>query len=471
MANPPPKWGTPFPKGTGIGPVLMAFANQAVAKPKAVAKKAAPKVPAKHAAPSAADGVPKAMPAQMDNSGITMRMRLPDHVIDDRPEVRVSACHASGAPGTVYRESRLGNVEDVPLLYVATLCSTIGEGYGYGWAIAATVICATTGLVPNRYIDVIPGAVPNQQNPGGFLADLGINNGTANEDVIEFYGRMSAIFLAFGLNVTDPSVNLSKETSKFILDVTGTGLPNLQRAEKDELQAIFSVIQKPVLEAILTGRYNIDFGHPVAADQASSRPYSVEIKLFKTFRGALRECVSKKAFTLRGQALLGLLQLLWTDEHSPGQLMNRRWQHFFNLSQSLLVRYGLKESKALPLVLGNSGLLAAWVTLVMDSLILSLESSGKVKRAACVGLPGVMAALVSGCGLAELAQWKHTCQTQWASCLDKLENCQWAAAPLLDDMVGCGPVPFIVVVDEPGQLGLPACLEHVAVGAMLLWLW
>eukprot|EP00435_Cladocopium_sp_Y103_P045584 s1134_g13.t1 len=65
-----------------------------------------------------------------------MKMRLPDFVIDDSPEVRVSACHANATPGTVYRESRAGNVEDIPLLYVATLCSTIGEGFGTGWVLA-----------------------------------------------------------------------------------------------------------------------------------------------------------------------------------------------------------------------------------------------------------------------------------------------------------------------------------------------
>ena len=34
--------------------------------------------------------------------------------------------------------------------------------------------------------------------------------------------------------------------------------------------------------------------------EASSRPYSTEIKIYKTFRGAVRECIGKKAFTLRG---------------------------------------------------------------------------------------------------------------------------------------------------------------------------
>lgn len=59
---PPPKWGTPFPKGTTIAAVLGAFAATAVAKPKAVAVKPAPKVPAKYAIPSAADGVPRTQP-------------------------------------------------------------------------------------------------------------------------------------------------------------------------------------------------------------------------------------------------------------------------------------------------------------------------------------------------------------------------------------------------------------------------
>ena len=35
--------------------------------------------------------------------------------------------------------------------------------------------------------------------------------------------------------------------------------------------------------------------------------------------------MSKKAFTVRGQSLLGLLQLLWSDEHNPAVLMNRRY--------------------------------------------------------------------------------------------------------------------------------------------------
>ena len=113
---PNPKWGMPFPKGTGLGPIFTAFAKQAAAKPKAIVAKAAPKVQAKHAAPSAADGVPKAVPAQLDSSGIITKMRLPDFVVDDGIEVRVSAAHAHAAPGTVYRECRMGNTEGISLL-------------------------------------------------------------------------------------------------------------------------------------------------------------------------------------------------------------------------------------------------------------------------------------------------------------------------------------------------------------------
>ena len=77
----PPTWGTRFPKGTGLCPVLAAFMNQTVAKPKAVVETPAPKVHAKHAARSAANGVPKTMPAPIDSCGLVAKMRVPDFTI------------------------------------------------------------------------------------------------------------------------------------------------------------------------------------------------------------------------------------------------------------------------------------------------------------------------------------------------------------------------------------------------------
>ena len=47
----------------------------------------------------------------------------------------------------------------------------------------------------------------------------------------------------------------------------GTSLPNLQRQDKEELQSIFGVLQKPSLEAMVCGRYNIPFEFKTAADQ------------------------------------------------------------------------------------------------------------------------------------------------------------------------------------------------------------
>ena len=132
-----------------------------------------------------------------------------------------------------------------------------------------------------RYVETVNGATPNQANPGGFLADLGINTRDPGNDITEFYKKLSAIFLAFGMDATNPQVGLSKEVSKFLQDVTGSGLPNLQRSDKDELQAIFSVLQKPSLEAMVTGRYAIDFAYKVAADQVivkqGTAPASVRV--------------------------------------------------------------------------------------------------------------------------------------------------------------------------------------------------
>ena len=163
----------------------------------------------------------------------------------------------------VHRDSRAGDIKTI-FLYVATTCSAIGEGFDSGWIMAVTVICGATELIPNRYIEAIPGTAPNPPNPGGHLADLGINTGTPNRDIIEVFGKLPAIFFPFGLgpNVTDPSVIFFEKRSKCIQDVTGIGLPNLQRAEKEEFQVVFSVIQEPFLESIISGRYVVSLNGP-----------------------------------------------------------------------------------------------------------------------------------------------------------------------------------------------------------------
>ena len=59
--------------------------------------------------------------------------------------------------------------------------------------------------------------------------------------------------------------------------------------------------------------------------EQSARPYPVEVKIKKTFRSALRECVQRRAMTIRGPILNAVLMLLWSDEHRPEVLMSRRY--------------------------------------------------------------------------------------------------------------------------------------------------
>lgn len=96
------------------------------------------------------------------------------------------------------------------MLYVAA-CSTIGYSFGSGRVLAVKVICASTGLTPN--IESIPGSAPSQASFSGYLADLGINNENIHEDFVEFYGKLSAIFLAFALNATDPQISPKRPQS------------------------------------------------------------------------------------------------------------------------------------------------------------------------------------------------------------------------------------------------------------------
>ena len=64
---------------------------------------------------------------------------------------------------------------------------------------------------------------------------------------------------------------------QFLQDVTGCGLPTLTKVTKEDLQQIFSVLQRPLLEVIVAGRYNLEYEYKVAAVKRSQGVNSLRL--------------------------------------------------------------------------------------------------------------------------------------------------------------------------------------------------
>ena len=60
---------------------------------------------------------------------------------------------------------------------------------------------------------------------------------------------------------------------QFLQDVTGCGLSTLTKSDKEDLQQIFSVLQRPLLE----GRYNLEYEYKVAAVKRSQGVNSLRL--------------------------------------------------------------------------------------------------------------------------------------------------------------------------------------------------
>lgn len=131
-------------------------------------------------------------------------MTFPDFAVDDGATQRVSAAYAEAAPDTVRVMTRAGRTEEIGLLYVATLASCFPDGFGEGWTKAMKIIAVMTGLLIPAYTEVSPGVAQTQANPGGYLADVGLNTGSLPTEnwalSVYFFYR----FIFWGLHMMFP---------------------------------------------------------------------------------------------------------------------------------------------------------------------------------------------------------------------------------------------------------------------------